>query len=276
MLKGFAKAISVSRAWILPFAFLAAIWWVVESSDPFQECVKEIYYNPTTENFEKSISSFSVALDVYRSCLGRFTHDNAEAIIASFTIIIALSTIFLWVATRDLVRGTEKTAQAELRAYVHYNGCRWTSHPEKNMIPSYWRLRPYWINSGNTPTRRLWVYTHYEILDNPLVADYKFIPDENKRRPAMIAPHGEIESESRDFSGDELVAIKQRRKHLYVWGIARYRDVFPNTIEHVTKFCVVADISGHLLETTANPRDILFATHDSHNCADEDCENQNY
>src|ERR1700726_4536907 len=100
MLRKIAKAISVSRAWILLIAFLAAIVIVVESSQPFQACVKEIYYNPATENFEKSLSSFSVAFDVYLVCLGNFTHDNAEAIVASFTIILAFSTTFLWVATR--------------------------------------------------------------------------------------------------------------------------------------------------------------------------------
>jgi hypothetical protein len=56
MLKVIAKAISASRAWILLIAFLVAIVAVVESSQPFQECVKETYYNPATENFEKSIT----------------------------------------------------------------------------------------------------------------------------------------------------------------------------------------------------------------------------
>jgi hypothetical protein len=97
MLKGIAKAISGSRGWILSIAFLAAIGVVVESSQPFQACVKEIYYNPATDNFEKSIPPFSVAFDIYRVCLGHFTHDNAEAIIAAFTILLSLSLHYLFV-----------------------------------------------------------------------------------------------------------------------------------------------------------------------------------
>jgi hypothetical protein len=43
MLKVIAKAISASRAGVLLIAFLLAIVAVVESSQPFQACVKEIY-----------------------------------------------------------------------------------------------------------------------------------------------------------------------------------------------------------------------------------------
>ena len=58
-----------------------------------------------------------------------------------------------------------------------------------------------------------------------------------------------------------------------------YRDVFPNTIEHVTKFCVVAtNISGNPLEPwdeKTNIFDIVFVTFDRHNCADEECNEAN-
>jgi hypothetical protein len=118
MLRGIAKALFVSRAWIVSIAFLASIAVVVVSFAPFQACTKEQYHRAEAENFEKSISSVSVAFDVYRVCLGHFTHDNAEAVIAAFTILLTLSTIFLWVAARDLVTGTERTAERQLRAYV--------------------------------------------------------------------------------------------------------------------------------------------------------------
>jgi hypothetical protein len=95
----------------------------------------------------------------------------------------------------------------------------------------------------------------------------------------MIAPKGVVESEARDFLGDDLVAVKEGKKHLYVWGIAKYRDVFPGTVGHVTKFCVVAtNLAGNPLEPwdgKTNPFDIAFATFYRHNCADEDCEEGN-
>jgi hypothetical protein len=93
------------------------------------------------------------------------------------------------------------------------------------------------------------VYAHYELLDEPIKADYPFIQSTNERRPATIPPKGLIESGSQVFFGNDLLAVKDGRKYLYVWGVATYRDVFPNTVEHITKFCVVAtNISGDPLE----------------------------
>ena len=50
--------------------------------------------------------------------LGWFIHEYREEIIAVFTVILAVATWRLWIATRNLVRGTERTAQSQLRAYV--------------------------------------------------------------------------------------------------------------------------------------------------------------
>jgi hypothetical protein len=182
-------------------------------------------------------------------------------------------------ATMESVNIAKLSMVSGDRAYVYFNGCRWISHRENDTGPVFWRLRPLWINSGNTPTRKLRIYAHYELLDAPLRANYQFIPCEDVCRPAMMSPKGQVESGSRDFYGDDLLAVKEGRKFLYVWGIARYRDVFPDTSQHVTKFCVFAtNVSGNPLEPwdeKANPFDISFATFDRHNCADEDCEEGN-
>ncbi len=163
------------------------------------------------------------------------------------------------------------------RAYVHFNGCRWISHPDQtNRI--FWRIRPKWFNSGNTPTRNLRVYAHYELLENPLGDDYKFIQATSQRIPAILYPKVGLESQPRDFYGSDLLEVKDGRKHLYVWGVARYNDIFPDTIEHVTKFCVVAtNLSGDPLKSwheKDNNFDIAFASFDRHNCADEECDEE--
>jgi hypothetical protein len=55
---------------------------------------------------------------VYWDCLGPFTHENHGPITAVFTVLLGLATIFLWLATRDLVDGAERTSRRQLRAYV--------------------------------------------------------------------------------------------------------------------------------------------------------------
>jgi hypothetical protein len=146
MLRKIAKALFVSRAWIISIVLLAAVCGVIESSEPFQYCAKERYARSATEKFEKSIPEVSVVFDVYRVCLGHFIQDNAEAIIALFTFILAFSTIFLWVATRDLVRGAKKTAEQQLRAYLAIeSGARIGPH---TLTPQF-MLR--FENCGQTP-----------------------------------------------------------------------------------------------------------------------------
>jgi hypothetical protein len=60
--------------------------------------------------------------------------------------------------------------------------------------------------------------------------------------------------------------------------VAKYRDVFSETEEHVTKFCAhVRRITGDPLQAyheDTNIVELVFANYHRHNCADEDCENQ--
>ena len=178
-------------------------------------------------------------------------------------------------AAKDSSETSKVWMVASDRAYIHFNGCRWISHrdPENNV---FWRIRPTWINSGNTPPRRLHIYAHYEFRDDPLPEDYPFLVEQVPFILTTIPPKGIIESAPQDFYGDQLALITEQKKHLYIWGVARYRDVFPDTLERVTKFCVHADaIMGNPREywdDKDNPVEIRFANYHQHNCADEDCE----
>lgn len=220
----------------------------------------------------------------------------ATAVIAAFTYALARSTKKLWIEARDAGETAKESANAAKqaaeaaresadvnklamvmgnRAYVHFDGCRWISHRNNKDGSIFWRIRPRWINSGNTPTRQASFYVHYEFLDKELGPDYKFTPTVMHPKPASIAPHSSIESRHRDIGGKDLIDVREGRKHFYIWGVARYHDVFPNTPERVTKFCVYASrITGdpnEYWDKDKNAVEILFAGFDRHNCSDEDC-----
>jgi hypothetical protein len=179
-------------------------------------------------------------------------------------------------AARDSADTSKVAMVASERAYVHFTGCRYISHRAHDESPVFWRLRPIWINSGNTPTRGLFVYAHYELLDEPLPSDYEFIPAQHDPILSTIYPDGKLESAARDIDGTDLVEVKEGRKYLYVWGVAKYRDVFAGTPERVTKFCVMAtNIAGNPTlpwDDKANIFEIAFTTFGRHNCSDEDCD----
>ena len=178
-------------------------------------------------------------------------------------------------AARDSVNEAKFSNAARDRAYVHFNGCRYISHRSDELSPVFWRLRPRWINSGNTPPRNLRIYTHYELLEHPLPNDYEFTPEEHQPTSALLAPKAELEGGFRDIDGADLVAVKEGRKFLYVWGDARYRDVFPYTPERVTKFCAFARVvTGDPTapwHSERNKMEIAFGVYERHNCADEEC-----
>jgi hypothetical protein len=179
-------------------------------------------------------------------------------------------------ASWDSADTAKLTMVARDRAYVHYNGCRWISHRRDQNDPVFWRISPAWFNGGNTPPRRLRVYAHYELLDTPLPQDYSFTPAEHQNTPAMLPPKGQLWSASRDVFGSDLLAVKEGKKHLYIWGTARYPDIFQDTPERITRFCVVAtSVTGDptvFWDEKTNKVDITFSTYHQHNCADEECD----
>jgi hypothetical protein len=118
-----------------------------------------------------------------------------DSLLALFTFFLFVATWFLYWSTRDLVEGADRTAKAQLRAYVHYGGCRYISHIAKEDGHIFWRIRPHWVNAGSTPTRNLRIYAHYELLDEELQASYGFVQNQQQTVvPATIPPHGFIES----------------------------------------------------------------------------------
>jgi hypothetical protein len=184
------------------------------------------------------------------------------------------------VISADAARASADVAKLSMvaseRPYVHFAGMRWISHNNTERQQVFWRLRPHWRNSGNTPTRSLRVYIQYELVDAPLPDAYAYTVNiDGPAPPASIEPGGVIGSAVHDVYGDEFVAIAGGHRHIYVWGVATYRSVFPDSPVYVTKFCVKAEnVTG---EPTAAwdpnvPFGIDWITHGPHNCSDDDCQ----
>ncbi|NOS76923.1 MAG: hypothetical protein HOP35_03155 [Nitrospira sp.] len=202
------------------------------------------------------------------------------------TVVAALGLLVIWLtlrAIREQVEANKESVdiaklsmEASQRAYLHFGGCRWISHPDNRDGHIFWAIRTRWVNSGNTPTRKLCFRIHFDLRSDELPADFGFTEDSQAPDvPALVYPKGEIIVGIFHINGDDLVAISQGKKHLYVWGCAKYRDVFPGTKEHITKVCLFArNITGDPMlpwDEKTNPVDIVFASYHRHNCADEDC-----
>jgi hypothetical protein len=209
-------------------------------------------------------------------------NDNSPAITACASAVIAAFTATLWFATREQGKLTKETLIADKRAFVFAAGIK----PEWQLKNGYlhWTIRPVWQNTGDTPTRNLRICSDSELRDDVAPADYCF---ETK----LSAGTGMLGPKAFNFGGavplapkpilspEDLVGIRDGKKHFYMFGWAKYFDVFPNTFEHETRFSwqvfVVGDpwklepddqggYRSHIAFSYINLR--------TGNCADEECD----
>ena len=54
------------------------------------------------------------------------------------------------------------------------------------------------------------------------------------------------------ISPQDILDVQAGRKHLYLWGWAKYFDVFPGTREHITRFCWIVTPIGDPLAYDQN------------------------
>jgi hypothetical protein len=76
----------------------------------------------------------------------------------------------------------------------------------------------------------------------------------------------------------DFQAIKDGRKHLYVWGWITYNDVFKDTPLHITMVCYEVNVTGEPLLQGKQGMTMLtpLTKCEKHNCADEECDSESY
>lgn len=168
------------------------------------------------------------------------------------TGLLVVVTAGLWRATRNLVKGAEKTAERQLRAYVMAKAG--TILHEKR--PRGWWLEwhPEFSNVGQTPAYNVRSATMADIRPDPLPPGTDLISELTVTGTGSQTTMGTGQSiwpvchPNRYLSDSELKTLKSRYSGsaFYVWGLITYRDIFKN--EHRTVFCNVAD-----WDTAGNP-----------------------
>jgi hypothetical protein len=197
--------------------------WIVSSSESFQSCIASPPDQSGPQNLEESRAAISIAVDGYRRCTGDFVHENGEAIIAAFTVILAFSTIFLWVATRSLVKGAERTARFQLRAYIGIDQITISnvSAGEKPLV--HVRIKNY----GQTPA-----YDVRHFLES-IVAEKgneTFVLDRVRPRGAVILDptnmFGVRSTMDNPLTAADHAAVMDDTKRIFFFGEVHYRDAF--------------------------------------------------
>ncbi len=136
---------------------------------------------------------------------------------------------------------------------------------------------PVWVNAGNTPTRGMRNYISIYWIDRPIEPNWDF-PDlaasdsQTESVPLSASPRGQVHGNSCYVPINIIESVITGGRHLYLWGWAKYRDVFPNTPLHVTRFAVQIRVGGN----ASDPQRISFQYSylPTYNCADEECAEQ--
>jgi hypothetical protein len=189
------------------------------------------------------VSQFFVYSKIWRGCTGRFIHENHEAIVALFTVILGVATWMLWRATRDLITGSEKISANQLRAYVYFQGFVSGANPDPadtNKIKEYVFVARI-ENVGLTPATavRAWI----DVQCFPMNEDRQ--PDEKKEMagPATILGPG-----STGLSSYRTVPIKTMEEkwrdetEIFIISRVEYRDTFNPEIIHHHQQCAMVDL----------------------------------
>ncbi len=134
-----------------------------------------------------------------------------------------------------------------------------------------------WKNGGDTPTRNLRISITEGQRKAPLPADFDFRSDDRETYGGgplpilVLGPHASVSAvREAEIPFSAVPDINSGRELVYLWGYARYDDVFG--APHLTRYCV--QITSIETELTGNTSDVT-GSHvpcDRGNCADEECE----
>jgi hypothetical protein len=154
----------------------------------------------------------------------------AAVVLAALTFVLAFGTFLLALAMRRLVRGGERNAERQLRAYVH--GLV-EQHPavEDAMIAASPEVGVLIRNYGQTPAHDLCVSMSVGVLEYPPPREMPEAKDSIAREGKISFPPG---GEMRIFiQPSEPINAEIRRMiersgnpRFYVWGKLTYTDAF--------------------------------------------------
>jgi hypothetical protein len=95
------------RPSIIALIFLALCALMLWDSSSFSTCMQHHQDNTANDALHYKGSMFGGAFWRYLDCLYAVIHEKRDDLLAIFTIVLAFSTILLWVATRDLANDAD-------------------------------------------------------------------------------------------------------------------------------------------------------------------------
>ena len=206
----------------------------------------------------------------------------ATMFIAWFTLSLRRSTDKLWDAGERQTSIARQAMIAGERAFVFATGIAPFWEFDAGTGNYNWRFRPTWKNSGDTPTRRMTMHSECVLRDTPLPSGFDFNYITTQIGTALIPPNTETGGGLAPLyprpaiTPQDILDAQTGRKFLYFWGWARYFDVFPDTPQHITRFCwqvfPIGDAFSYDPKATIQNLTFPHVHYTEGNCADDECD----
>lgn len=267
---------------------------ILPAVDAKEQAEKEERERREKATLDKRVADDTSRLAIDTSRLANETKNLVDYTgwLSIFTAALAVAAVFqiglFWVQLRYMnagMRDTKRSADIASESLVVGNAAfvfvieiinNWQTainDPEGNI--ETFMFRPIWKNSGNTQTRDMVTMVAAELRDSPLPANFDLTASPSRPVPALVGPQSTILGGSfRTFTVAEMEDVAAGRKFLYLWGWARYRDIFPDTPEHITRYCTQVLASGNLRSRPVPEKPsywFQFLVHARGNCADGEC-----
>ena len=244
---------------------VAAILLLGTLTPSYQSCVSS---SPTYEHYSEKNKPQKNRVAIFLRCEGAFVDANNGTVLAFITVAL------VWLGYLQL-----HSTRVQSRAFIIPISVN--SYWVRNQNGTYdWRIGPLWENSGNSPTRGLRIHSMCHIRDQILPFGFNFDYPTPDGGSGIIAPRGrnpggQVPASPGDpISAQEILDAQHGRKFIYMYGWARYHDVF-GTREHITRYCWLITFQGDPLTFVPNdanhPLKFSFVTHFEGNCVDDEC-----
>jgi hypothetical protein len=213
--------------------------------------------------------------DMLKSVYEKLFQGKSAVWTAIFTCALCLFSFLLY----EVNRQANDTSIATQRAFITYGGVGPIEKITKDGSPTgpltAYGIHIPMVNSGTTATK----YSISELSASvgDLIpnngTDFESLPHSERNR-FLWGPRQAWDGQPLILSLDDMNAVEQKKKHIFLWGWVVYRDIFDGTPIHLSEFCTEItdpkwtkpdhiDVTGDLrVNTMPCP---------THNCYDQDC-----
>jgi hypothetical protein len=211
------------------------------------------------------------------------SHENASRTIALITLTVTALylgvTAFIFLQSRRAAAAAEKANETTTKALTSVQRAFVFERSEQEVTVfgppgnQLFQITFRFENAGTTPTRNLKSHLNWRFQHEPMDQNFPFADLGGRETPAVLGPKGYFGLSTDSLPTKILDEIVASRIHFYVWGWAKYNDVFENTPQHVTRFCSEMFPIAASMDKRTTLVDLKYRFNNCpyFNCADEDC-----